>query len=83
LDCHWYFNYYFDFNNGIYLESYFNLDNIIKAILIILIGWALHLLLIQKIRVKLPQFLELIDNQIGIMSIILTLLFWMVLGKTI
>jgi multicomponent Na+:H+ antiporter subunit D len=67
--------------NGIYLESYGNLDNIIKAMIVIIIGWALHLLLIQKIRVKLPQFLELIDNQIGIMSIILTLLFWMVLGQ--
>lgn len=64
--------------NTFYLDAY-SLDNLIKAILTILIGWSIYLLIVKKITFKLPQFMELIENQIGVMSIMLTLLFWMVL----
>lgn len=66
------------FANAFYLSTY-NLSNIIKALITVFIGWLIYLIVIKKITVKLPRFLENFEQLIGIMSLTLVGLFWMVL----
>jgi multicomponent Na+:H+ antiporter subunit D len=64
--------------NTFYLDAY-KLDNIPKAVITVGIGWLAYFLIFQKISIKLPRFIEKFEQLIGVMSLVLTGLFWMVL----
>lgn len=63
--------------NAFYYEAY-TLDNIIKPLVSIAIGWVAYLLIFQKLAIKFPRVVEEFDHLIGFMSFVLILLFWMV-----
>lgn len=65
--------------NGIYYEAY-TIANIAKPLATIALGWLIYLLVLQKVVVKLPRLLEQFEHLIGVMSLMLILLFWMVLA---
>lgn len=65
--------------NLVYIEAY-TVANIIKPLAIIAAGWLLYWLLFRRLTVKLPRLLEQFDHLIGVMSLSLVLLFWMVLA---
>lgn len=64
--------------NAFYVEAY-TLDNMLKAIAIIGIGWLAYFLIFQRTAIKLPRMLEQFDHLVGFMSLISLLLFWMAL----
>ncbi len=64
--------------NVVYLEAY-TLANIIKALAIIAIGGLAYALIFRRIEFRIPGVLEQLDHLIGIMSLMLILIFWMVL----
>ncbi|AFY45120.1 cation:proton antiporter [Nostoc sp. PCC 7107] len=61
--------------NIAYYEAY-TVENIIKPLLTIGIGWLAYLLIFKRLVIKLPRVLEQFDHLIGVMSLILMLLFW-------
>lgn len=63
--------------NGFYYQAY-TLTNIIKPLLTIFIGWAIYLLIIKKLNLKIPKTAEKFEHLIGVMSLMLILLFWIV-----
>ena len=63
--------------NGIYYEAY-TLENTVKPLVTIAIGWLAYLLIFKKSVIKLPRASEKFDNLIGIMSLMLILLFWII-----
>ncbi|MCU0523719.1 MAG: cation:proton antiporter [Elainella sp. Prado103] len=65
--------------NGIYYEAY-TIANIIKPLATIGVGWLIYLLILKKTIFKLPRLLEQFEHLIGVMSLMLILLFWMVLA---
>ena len=64
--------------NGMYLEAY-TFAKIIKSLVIIGLGWLAYFLIFQHAKIKLSRVMEQFDHLIGIMSLMLTLLFWRVL----
>ena len=66
--------------NVVYYEAY-TLENLVKPLLTIFLGWAIYLLVIKKLAVKLPRAIEQFDHLIGVMSLTLILLFWTVWGR--
>ncbi|NET55702.1 MAG: cation:proton antiporter [Symploca sp. SIO2E6] len=64
--------------NCVYYDAY-TIYNIIKPLVTIGIGWLVYLLIFQRATLKLPRMLEQFDHLIGVMSLMLTLLFWIVL----
>ncbi len=62
-----------------YNQAY-TLANIIKAIVIIGVGWLAYFLVFRRSELKLPRMLEQFEHLIGVMSLMLLLLFWMVLA---
>ncbi len=65
--------------NVFYYEAY-SLKNIAKPLVTIAAGWIAYLFIFQKLSVKVPRVAEQFDHLIGTMSLILTLLFWLVLA---
>ena len=65
--------------NVVYYEAY-TLENAIKPLATIAIGWIAYWLIFKRVVVKLPRLLEDFENLIGVMSLMLILLFWMVLA---
>ncbi|MGB2923783.1 MAG: cation:proton antiporter [Limnothrix sp.] len=65
--------------NAFYLDAY-KLDNIPKALITVGVGWLAYFLIFQRIAIKLPRFFEKFEQLIGMMSLVLTGLFWMVLA---
>ncbi len=65
--------------NALYYEAY-NWSNTVKPLLTIAAGWLAYLLIFQKLSIKLPRVAEQFEHLIGAMSLMLTLLFWMVLA---
>ena len=63
--------------NGVYYQAY-NFANIIKPLATIGLGWLAYLLIFKRSVLKLPRVLEEFDHLIGVMSLMLVLLFWMV-----
>lgn len=63
--------------NGIYYEAY-TLKNTVKPLITIAVGWLAYLLIFKKSVIKLPRASEKFDNLIGIMSLMLILLFWII-----
>jgi multicomponent Na+:H+ antiporter subunit D len=65
--------------NGFYYQAY-TFANIIKPLATIALGWLIYLFILQSLAVKLPKILEGFDHLIGMMSLMLVVLFWMVLA---
>ncbi len=63
--------------NGFYIDAY-TTKNIVKPLATIAIGWLAYLLIFKKLAIKLPRAIEKLDHQIGLMSLMLILLFWIV-----
>ena len=63
--------------NAVYYEAY-SLTNIIKPIVTIAVGWLAYFLVFNKLALKLPRAVEELDNLIGVMSLTLIFVFWMV-----
>ena len=63
--------------NVVYYEAY-SLANIVKPIVTIAIGWLAYFLVFHKIVLKLPRAVEELDNLIGVMSLMLIVVFWMI-----
>ncbi len=63
--------------NGVYYEAY-TLKNIVKPLVIIAIAWLAYLLVVKKSAIKLPRASEEFDHLIGVMSLMLILLFWII-----
>ena len=61
--------------NVFYYEAY-TLNNIVKPLVTIVIGWLAYLLIFKKLAIKLPRAIEQFDHLIGVMSLVLILLFW-------
>ncbi|WP_413162934.1 cation:proton antiporter [Capilliphycus salinus ALCB114379] len=61
------------------LEVY-TLENLGKALTKISFGWLAYFLIFQQITTKLPRLLEQFEHLIGVMSLMLIALFWMVLA---
>lgn len=74
--------------NGFHYQVY-TLNNLIKSLIKVGLGWLIYLgvtkvlvdksSFFQKFTIRLPRALEQFDHLIGVMSLMLTLLFWMVL----
>lgn len=65
--------------NVVYYEAY-TVANVVKPLATIALGWLAYLLIIRRTALKLPRFLEKFDQLIGIMSLMVIALFWMVLA---
>lgn len=65
--------------NIAYYEAY-SFENIVKPLATIALGWLAYFLIFRQTTVKLPRLLEQFDHLIGVMSLMLILLFWMVLA---
>lgn len=65
--------------NVAYLEAY-SIDNIIKSLVTIGIGWLIYALIIKRLAITLPRAIEQFDHLIGVMSLSLIVLFWMALA---
>lgn len=65
--------------NGLYYDAY-SLSNVVKPLATIAAGWLAYLLIVQRLSIKLPRAAEQFDHLIGAMSLVLTVLFWMVLA---
>ncbi|MEM9805833.1 MAG: cation:proton antiporter, partial [Cyanobacteria bacterium P01_D01_bin.56] len=60
------------------LETY-TVANLLKALLIVAIGWLIYAVVIRPIRLELPLAAERFEHLVGAMSLMLVLLFTMVL----
>jgi multicomponent Na+:H+ antiporter subunit D len=65
--------------NVVYYEAY-TLANIVKPLATIALGWLAYLLIFQRASLKLPRLLEQFEHLIGVMTLMLMSLFWMVLA---
>lgn len=65
--------------NAIYLEAY-STAKVLKAVVTLGIGWTLYHTLIPRITFKPSHAPEQFDHLIGVMSLMLTLIFWMVVA---
>ena len=67
--------------NLVYYEAY-TLTNIVKPLVTIVIGWLAYLFIFKKRVLKLPRGIEKLENLIGVMSLMLILVFWIVKVRT-
>lgn len=65
--------------NILYIQAY-TIANMIKAVVIIIVGWLAYFLIVRRVRVKLPRVVEQFEHLIGVMSLILMLLLGMILA---
>jgi multicomponent Na+:H+ antiporter subunit D len=70
--------------NVVYYEAY-TVANIVKPLGIIAVGWVMYFLLFRRSVLKLPSVLaqrtlEQFEHLVGVMSLMLILLFWMVMA---
>jgi multicomponent Na+:H+ antiporter subunit D len=63
--------------NIVYYEAY-TIRNIVKPLVTIGIGWLAYLVIFKRTVIKLPRGIEEFDHLIGVMSLMLILVFWMV-----
>ncbi|NES76506.1 MULTISPECIES: cation:proton antiporter [unclassified Okeania] len=63
--------------NAVYYQAY-SLNNILKPLITISIGWLAYLLIFRKLILKFPRGVEKFDHLIGVMSLMLIIIFWMV-----
>lgn len=63
--------------NVVYFEAY-TIANVLKPLAIIGVGWLAYFVIFRRTTLKLPRVLEEFEHLIGVMSLMLILLFWMV-----
>ena len=63
--------------NGVYYEAY-TVNNLVKPLATIAIGWSIYLLVVKKIAIKLSRAIEKFEHLIGVMSLTLIIIFWIV-----
>jgi multicomponent Na+:H+ antiporter subunit D len=63
--------------NGLYPQAY-ALDNIVKSVGTIGLGWIAYWFIFRKLSIKLPRVMEQFEHLVGVMSLSLVVLFWMV-----
>ncbi|MDJ0553776.1 MAG: cation:proton antiporter [Microcoleaceae cyanobacterium MO_207.B10] len=63
--------------NVVYYQAY-TLENIVKPLVTIGIGWLAYFLLFKKLVINLPRAIEEFEHLIGVMSLMLIIIFWMV-----
>ncbi len=56
----------------------YTLANLVKAVAIVAVGWLVYFLMVRRSEIHLPHGLEQLEHLIGVMSLILLMLFWMV-----
>ena len=61
--------------NGVYVDAY-TLQNTLKPLATIVLGWLIYGVVIRRISLKLPQQLERFDHLIGVMTLMVVLLTW-------
>ena len=67
--------------NVVYYQAY-TVKNIVKPLVSIAIGWLLYFVIFKKLAIKLPRAIEQFDHLIGVMSLMLILLFWIIWTRT-
>ncbi|HIK30322.1 MAG TPA: cation:proton antiporter [Oscillatoriales cyanobacterium M4454_W2019_049] len=67
--------------NGFYIQAY-TVGKIGKAIATIVLGWLAYFAITQRVEFKLPRALEQFEHLIGVMSLMLIVLFWMVWARS-
>lgn len=67
--------------NSVYYQAY-TIENIIKPLVTIGLGWSIYWFIIRRIAVKLPRGIEQFDHQVGGMSLMLIVLFWVVWARS-
>ncbi|MEA5580181.1 cation:proton antiporter [Nodularia harveyana UHCC-0300] len=65
--------------NVVYFEAY-TVENIIKALATIGMGWLAYFLIFRHSAIKLPRVMEQLEHLIGVMSLVLLLLLGMILA---
>ncbi|MGK7908782.1 MAG: cation:proton antiporter [Synechococcus sp.] len=65
--------------NAGYLDAY-SLSKLVKAVVTIALGLAIYQVVVKNIDVAISRLFERIEHLIGMMSVILTFLFWMVVA---
>lgn len=65
--------------NVVYYEAY-TLENAVKPLITIALGWAAYYFVFRRITLKLPRMLEQFEHLVGVMSLTLIALFWMALA---
>ncbi len=65
--------------NGLYYDLY-TPANVIKSLVTLALGWTAYWVFFRHTSIQLPRVLERFENLIGMMSLILIALFWMVLA---
>ena len=63
--------------NGFAYEVY-RLENIVKPLVTIAIGWTVYFLITKKLFLKLPRAIEELEHLVGVMAVMLVIVFWMV-----
>ncbi len=63
--------------NILYPEAY-TIPNILKGVGLSAIGFAIHYFFMKKIHLTLPRYLEELEQIMGVMTLMIVLLFWMV-----
>lgn len=63
--------------NIVYYEAY-TLENILKPLATIVIGWIAYLVIFRRLVIKLPRAIEQFENLIGVMIISLVVIFGIV-----
>ncbi|ELR97646.1 cation:proton antiporter [Gloeocapsa sp. PCC 73106] len=63
---------------GFVFFQVYTFDKIAKALITIALGWLAYGILIRKFSITLPRVLEQFEHLIGMMSLIVILVFWMV-----
>lgn len=66
-------------SNSVYMDAY-NLSKIVKAVATLSIGFFLYKIVVKNIDIAISRLLERIENLIGMMSVILAVLFWIVVA---
>ena len=64
--------------NILYYQAY-TLENTIKPLITIAVGWLAYNLIFKRLAIKLPRVLEELEHLIGVMTLILMSLFWTVM----
>jgi multicomponent Na+:H+ antiporter subunit D len=63
--------------NAVYYEAY-TVANVVKPLVTIALGWLAYWFIFRRLIFKLPRVLEQFEHLIGVMSLSLVVLFWMV-----
>lgn len=62
-----------------YLEAY-SLANLVKPLVTVVLGWLAYLFVVRRVVLKLPRVLEQFEHLIGLMTLMLMGLSWLVLA---